>query len=435
MSDKEEIWVLGNECTDADKAFRWDENIPNITDADIVILDLSTLHQLQTFQWRTHAGMRQPASAANTIEQQIDHLRASVTKYLVDKLLGGGHIVYLLHYDEMLESIRDLTYMMPLGIRMEKVAERTKINQTNHRFKEYLERVQSVNYVLEIPEIPITYTLDNVRLKLKNNSLITDKLEKKIGATFDVLQDETPRGQLTFLPSILPSTSSDMIGAIVSELKGHASPPPPWVNNLKITGMNEIEDKIADLEPKKAEIEKMISELESEKRKLSSHSRLLYATGKPLEKAVKDAFVLLGFVEIAQVRKKDCEDWRIDFKSGLNADIGVIEVKGVNKKTGKRDIVQCDTWVSDYLLMNPSMVAKGILVVNQFRSDAFPGSRDKRKRFEPNELTYAETRKICIIPTFVLFEAVNKIRDGQSPDRDKMEQLIFSTNGVLESIL
>lgn len=436
MSDKEEVWVLGNKGVDADKAFHWDEDIPNITDADVVILDLSTLYRVESRRRPINVVMnRELASTAIKIDKRIRKLHAAVIKYLEDKLLGGGRIVYLLHYDEVLNHRHDLGDIIPFGIRMEKVAERFRISHPNHHFKEYLKRVRSINYVLEVSKIPSADTLPSVKLRLTNGSLITDRLEKMIGATFDVIQDENPRGQLTFLPAILPSTSRNMIDMVISELRGEASPPPPWVNKLNIAGVDKIKDKITDRESKKAEIEEEISELESEKRIRLSHSRLLYATGKPLQRAVKAAFVLLGFDEIGQVRTREYEDWRIDFKSVPDVSIGVIEVKGVEKKTGKEDLMECGTWVSDYLLMNPSIKAKGILATNQFRLNTFPESRDKRRQFEPNEVAYAKTRKICIIPTYVLFEAVNKVLAGQSPDRSKIEQLIFDTNGVLESLL
>ena len=435
MPNREEIWVLGNKSTVADKAFGWNEDIPNITDADVVVLDLSTLHKLEPTKQLTHTMVdRKHISSAIELDQRIAKLHRSVTRYLEEKILGGGHIVYLLHYNEVFDRIYKLN-IMPFDIEIINVAERTKIYYPDHRFKDYLNNVQSVNYDLKISDdIDATNQFD-ARLKLKNNSLVTDKLEKIVGSSYDVIRNRKPCGQLTFLPSITPSTNSEMIDAIILELKGDIQPSPPWANNLKITGMNEIKDDIAKLESKKAEIEEQISKLKSKKESLSSHSKLLYATGKPLEKAVKTAFSMLGFTEIAQVREKDKEDWRIDSKSVPKFDIGTMEIKGVVKRTGKEDIVQCDTWARDYPLMDLDIKAKGIFIPNQHRLSEFPQSKKKRRHFEPNELEFAKTRKICIIPSYVLFESINKVLNGKTPDRSKIEQLIFNTNGVLESIL
>ena len=113
---------------------------------------------------------------------------------------------------------------------------------------------------------------------------------------------------------------------------------------------------------------------------------------------------------------------------------GVIEVKGKEAKTNMADIGKCHKWVEDYLHMEPSVNTKGIFVSNQFRWESFPEFKNQKKRFEPNELEYAGKREICIIPTYVLFEATNKVLKGQSPNRDMAEQKIFSRNGILESI-
>ena len=92
-------------------------------------------------------------------------------------------------------------------------------------------------------------------------------------------------------------------------------------------------------------------------------------------------------------------------------------------------------WVDDYIKEGLDVNPKGIFISNQFRLNKFPDSMAQRKLFEPNEIEYAKSRKICIIPSYVLFEAVNKILAGQSPVRPKIEQLILDTDGVLESIL
>lgn len=434
MPDKEEIWVLGNKSTIADRSFYWDEDIPNITDADVVILDLNTLHTIETTG--TLADIRPHKKSEFTIAQTAKHIKKlneSVFTNLIDKINGGGHIVFLLCYNEVYRRNYELNGIIPFGIELAEVASRTKIYYTDHRFKKYLKEVQSVNYVLKVPEQVRMVEGSYFGLKTKNSSIVTDKSKKMVGIAFDMIHNGESLGQLTFLPSLSPSTSREMLDVVVLELRGGVTPPPPWAANLAVVGMDEISDKIADLESKKTKIEKEIAGLKSKKEELGSHRKLLYATDKPLEKAVKAAFVVLGFAEIKEV--KSYEDWQIDFKHVPDVSIGVIEVKGVVERTKERDLRQCQTWADNYLLMNPSIGAKSIFVPNQYRQNPFPKSKTVRKKFEPNELRFAETRKICIIPSYVLFESVNKVLSGHSPDRKKIEQLIFKTNGILESIL
>ena len=113
----------------------------------------------------------------------------------------------------------------------------------------------------------------------------------------------------------------------------------------------------------------------------------------------------------------------------------MLEVKGKEKGAALSDIGQCHKWVEEYVHMKPSVATKGIFVINQFRLHDLVKSKDKRKRFPPNELEYAHKREICILPTYVLFDAVNDVlkRDSK-PNRDKIEELIYKTNGVLDSI-
>jgi hypothetical protein len=55
-------------------------------------------------------------------------------------------------------------------------------------------------------------------------------------------------------------------------------------------------------------------------------------------------------------------------------------------------------------------------------------------RFEPNELGYAERKDICIIPTCVLFDAVNKSLAGKGKTREELEHLISESKGVLPKL-
>ena len=43
-------------------------------------------------------------------------------------------------------------------------------------------------------------------------------------------------------------------------------------------------------------------------------------------------------------------------------------------------------------------------------------------------------KSICIIPSCVLFEAVNKALEGKSKSRAEIEKLIVETNGILTEI-
>lgn len=447
MPDQNEIWVLGHGNTSADKSFSWWEKIPNITDADIIILDLSTLppsfwqqpsnfapHLNPPLINRNYIKFDDQPTEYDYAQEHMTSLRTTVIEHLEDKILGGGHVIYLLHHNTMSKHMCDNEKIIPFNIKITKIAEQTKICYTDQQFKEYLKEVKNINYILNVPKT-LFYTQSEIRLDIDDDSLVTDKSKRMVGAAFTALRHRTPCGYLTFLPSPSSDATAEMVDIIVSKLRGYKTEPPPsWINDLEIVGLNNIKNQITDLELEKNKLSKQISKLEDEKKKLNKYSDLLYATGNQLEEAVRIAFVLLGFDEINNERGIDNEDWRIEFKSVPNVKFGVIEVKGRNKKTTRQDIVQCNTWVDDYFKMNPSARVKGIFVPNQFRRYAFPKSKDQRKCFEPNEISYAKTRNICIIPSYVLFESANRVLSDGSPDRNAVEELIFNTNGVLERL-
>ena len=302
-------------------------------------------------------------------------------------------------------------------------------------FKEYLGKVEKVNYALEVPADFDIDSAPPVRLQRRDDSSITDKSNEMIGATFTVMRGGTRLGQLTLLPSLVPNANEKMIDSVISGLRGHVpESPPTWMDDLRITGMDKIKSEIAGFESQKKGIDTEISGLKSKQRELYKYGELLYSSGNQLEASVKAAFILLGFNEINKARGPSNEDWQIELRSVPDVAFGVLEVKGRMEKTKRQDIVQCNTWVDDYFTMTPLTKSKGIFIPNQFRLNPFPQSKIRRKCFEPNELEYAKTRKICIIPTYVLFEAVNKVLGGQSPARSDIEQKFFNTNGILESI-
>ena len=176
--------------------------------------------------------------------------------------------------------------------------------------------------------------------------------------------------------------------------------------------------KIAELEKlnnDKENLENKIQITETEKQNLLNHAQLLYSNGKYLEQSVFDAFKLLGIENITKIREADLEDWVFEFNNVKDFAYGIIEVKESENRTLLANLTQCNKWVEDYLIENKK--GKGIFVTNQYRLEEYPNSRQMRLHFEPNEIDYARTRQICIIPSCVLFEAVNKTLDGKKKTR------------------
>ena len=89
---------------------------------------------------------------------------------------------------------------------------------------------------------------------------------------------------------------------------------------------------------------------------------------------------------------------------------------------------QLDEWVSDYRVNDD---AKGIFVPNQFRSEPYPQSRNKRFKFQPSHLGFSSRRDICIIPSCFLFDKIKETLKTGNDCRDEIEKLIESVKGII----
>ena len=397
--------------------------MPSISDADVVIIDLNTM----------------TAPVMESLREKTEDLRCE----LRDKFLSRGTLVFILGNDKKTNPDEEYWYIgiNPMYVHSTPINTGTKINYNeDHPFAGYLNHVKQFDYYIDevrpTPELEERMESFIDHLSSYNKQNITDNSNRILGGTYVITgkNRQVISGNIVLLPPTKPP--SEAISRIIAHFKKNdPETPPPWTDSINIAKLENIKNKISQLKKEKQNIENAIEIQTNEKQQLSQYLGLLYAQGRQLEKIVKDTFILLGFEEMRKERNFNDEDWLINLNSIDSVKFGVLEVKGRRAKTSLQDIAQCNKWVEDYLRMTPSTHTKGIFIPNQFRLFSFPKSKNQRKRFEPNELEYAQTRNICIIPTYVLFEAVNNILDGQQPDRNKIEELIYKTNGVLESVL
>ena len=54
-----------------------------------------------------------------------------------------------------------------------------------------------------------------------------------------------------------------------------------------------------------------------------------------------------------------------------------------------------------------------------------------QEKFGRHELSYADMKSICIIPTFVLFEAVKNVLNNKNISREDIEKIIVNNNGIV----
>ena len=423
MPNEKEIWVLGKKNKNADKSFLWKENIPSISDSDVIIIDYSTLTK----------------ENLDSIEVKLEEIQTE----LEDKFIHDGIIILI--YSNFLEESTSEKFssdsVLPLHIFDNSISKGTKLlYNKKHRYADYLKHVKYFDYNItdvNIPEHVFMKIPSHCKLSICPDTAILDNSGRTLGGIYTLtITGESISGDLIILPFPTEISIDEGINKIISINKNELSEKgPSWIESVKIAGLESIVSELETLEINKTKLEQDITRKSIKKNKILRYTSLLFAKDKQLEKIVKEAFKLLGFDEIKQIRNPNDEDWIIELTTIQDIKYGVIEVKGRDKKTLQSDIVQCNKWVDDYLQMKKPIKTKGIFISNQFRLNEFPNSIDSRKRYEPNELEYAFSREICIIPSYVIFEAVNKVLGGQKPDREKIEKVLFETNGILESLL
>ena len=428
MLEVSKIWILGNKHTHADKSILWDEPFPNLGDPDVLIVDLTPL--------------------TKEILDRTDKDKLNQLSFILrDKFLHGGTIIVLTPSKPLSASYSFLPVvpsflLVPDGFSI-------KLD-SGHYFMSYLKAVKKFTFYIRrfdsssISLSPISNHIgSNTSCSPVSDQGVTDNSGHRLGATFSIFIQENGvvtraegSGKLVFLPPYTES-SDDALEKIICRYRPtsvNKEPEPQWAANVILPSLNDIQNKINALESKKKELQTQAYTLTQEKQILLDHKRLLYSKHSELEDAVANAFKVLGFPEIRKLREQNFEDWVFDFKHEKDVKYGVIEVKGADKRTKQNDIIQCSKWVDERMEID-NKISKGIFVPNQYCQIPYPKSSKDRKKFESNELDAARMKRICIIPSYVLFEAVKQILEDKKYDRKEIEKKIFNSEGVLETLL
>ena len=429
-----EVWLVGNKNPNVDKSLTWNGSLSNLSDPDILIMDFQSLQ--------------------NSLD--LTKLYNSKSE-IFNKFLNGGSLISLI--PENFENIIDIIqFFSPINYSIEQLETKKILYRKSNNFYRYLEKNDKSNFIIQ--DFQINDDLRNIHPTNQLSQQIVNILEEVHGGYIsknpvfigkEVLANDNSNniiavrlwlhingywksGNLILLPSIKSLSKEEVIDLLLESLgkTSNIETMPEWVYNIKLNGVDEILNKMKKLLEEKRKIEENIKENNKEKIKLENYYRLIVSKGNMLEQAVFEALKLMGFHDIRQERDHNLEDGIFDLKSISNYSIGVIEVKGSDTRTSLGNMTQCNRWSDDYYKINKP--AKGIFIPNQFRLDPYPESKQKRLHFEPNELTYSKSRDICIIPSCVIFNAVEKILKGVKVNREKIEKQISDTKGVIDNI-
>src|SRR5437867_2684722 len=306
MSSNPKIWVLGEINTKAEKNIGWLDPWPNFADPDVLIINLDSL-------------------STKTLASIDVNKYKEASDTILDKFLHGGIIIIITcpaFYARPKIGLPQSNYeLSPISLKTKNVTQGTEILYDElHPFLGYLRHVKNFKFYLEDfrysrIQSPAVTALRIQEVAAMFNRRITDKAGHILGQTFTRGGNV---GELVFLPPVTNISVKEGINKIIDSLR--KSEPqveestPTWVSNITVVGVSEKYSSLQNLESQKLELGEKIKSLNKDIQKLQNYRRLLYSNGPFLEESVYDAFKLLGFKEIKQIREKDKEDGVIEFQ-------------------------------------------------------------------------------------------------------------------------
>ncbi len=433
------VWVLGASHPNADKSISWNQQFPNFTEPDVLIINLTTLDK---------------KTLTRINPQMLDQARS----FILDKFRHNGIVIFItapfisITKNHQYYSNYDLS---PIRLNTRNVPQVTrKLYHNDYDFKKYADSVKSFDFYLETFDSGmIDYFFQqnqkNVKAFPLDKQYLKDNGGNFLGLSFSLFEQVSEAsiyheeskhlkgsGEIIFLPP--PTETIEEALALLLYRYGKTISKeetiPNWVSKITLPSISKRSQEIKKLELQSESLQEQINKLVKENSEILNFRKLIYSKNSELEDIVFETFKLLGFEEIQRIRESDREDWVFEFKYEKQFKYGIIEVKGADTRTKQQHIVQTSKWVDERFAIDEK-ISKGVFIPNQHRLNEYPKSKKEREKFEPNELEYSQMKSICIIPTFVLFEAVKEKLDGKNKTRKDIEKIIATTNGVITRLI
>jgi len=285
------IWILGNRNPNFDKSITWDAVFPNLSEPDVLVIDLTTLTE--------------------EVLNRIDKTKLQVAQQVIlDKFFHKGIIIVItapyFHVSDA-HFIYSNYYLSPVEPQTVIVPEGTNIKfDKKHDFSPYLREVKKFNFHFSYVDLekPLSRFDTNTRVKLIVSSIknqqATDNSGHILSDTYSVflthgLSNQLDNaGEVVFLPPIINQHELGLEKILYRYNKtGKDTTIPDWASKIQISGIDQKRKEIGKLNKEEENLVKKIEELESEKKVLLDHLKLLYSESIPLEQAVFEGFKVL----------------------------------------------------------------------------------------------------------------------------------------------
>ena len=95
--DEDQVWVIGNRNANADESFLWTDDIQDVTDACILIIDLSAFPVRPAGpSQRVRPSIVLEPTSPFWVKQYVENWQKRVINNLKLRMVSGGHVIFLL---------------------------------------------------------------------------------------------------------------------------------------------------------------------------------------------------------------------------------------------------------------------------------------------------------------------------------------------------
>jgi hypothetical protein len=200
---------------------------------------------------------------------------------------------------------------------------------------------------------------------------------------------------------------------------------PDWLSLMTVQGQAEVDSRI---ESNTAQIETLTiqkREFEQERVKLRGILEILYLADKQLESALKQAMQSVGFTINDPVDNNNVEFYLRNGKQEF-----VVEVKSSLKPHfNKEGLRQVNEWRENEALESGKEYKPLLILSNEY--DKPLGERNIEGVIDENLESYAVSRKIAVITTPILFQALQYASEGKIT-AIKLADVLFKAQGLLK---
>ncbi len=398
----------------------------NLTDYDMVIIDMSSLYKT----WSISPG------SSYTIKQWPERTAANF-KYINQKIMES--IVIDTQIYVLFEPNCELTYQerdyspryslntngwLPLSIKTQ-IENGTTVNLKNEAYKGFFKRLKGWKYYY-LPEESDDYKeIEKFHgpIHIERKIIATNKLGKPLamelvtscwdGSSKHYVEQNS---RIILLPATSEDTSEDIDTIIALTKSIDQTEAPDWVDRISIPNESVIKGELATAE-------RMLTETRDHYNNLIKHKRLLYDYSYSLQDICQFTLKELG----ANTKPSVVTD---EFIIEFDGKEVLVEVKGKNKSIDKDDLGQLVVDIGRHLRETGKSI-KGLFIGNGWRNLPPDKRETGNNRTFPTEIAKAaEDNNVGLLSSAELFNAFCKVLEGQL-SKDHFLSTIFNSSGII----